>query len=122
MNKIKKVYKTIGEVAELLNLFDSKTGKLSTHTIRFWEKEFKQVKPYIFSGKRRYYDENLIKILKKIHFLLKVRGMTIKGAKKVLDNNNSNLDEINNKTINSDLIKTKLNRISNIIKKIKNNG
>ena len=38
MNENNKIYKTIGEVAKILNLVDKKTGKLSTHTIRFWEK------------------------------------------------------------------------------------
>ena len=47
-------YKTIGEVAKILNLIDKKKGSLSTHTIRFWEKQFKQIKPKIFLGNRRY--------------------------------------------------------------------
>ena len=81
MRENNKTYKSIGEVAKILNLVDKKTGKLSTHTIRFWEKEFKQVKPYIFSGRRRYFDANTINILKKIKFLLKNKGMTIKGVK-----------------------------------------
>ena len=93
MNENNKIYKTIGEVAKILNLIDKKTGKLSTHTIRFWEKEFKQIKPNIFSGKRRYYDDKSIEILKKIQFLLKNKGMTIKGVKKQLKNKNSELDE-----------------------------
>ena len=112
----RKQYKTISEVAKILNLFDRKNGKLSTHTLRYWEKEFKQIKPYIFAGKRRYYDNRSIQILKKIQFLLKNRGMTIKGVKKILQNNNSNLDENNNRTINSLEIKTKINKISKIIK------
>ena len=62
MNENNKTYKTIGEVAKILNLVDKKTGKLSTHTIRFWEKEFKQVKPNIFSGRRRYYNDKAINI------------------------------------------------------------
>ena len=82
MKESSKVYKTIGEVAKILNLVDKKTGKVLTHTLRFWEKEFKQINPYIFSGKRRYYDNNTIEILKKIQFLLKNEGMTIKGVKK----------------------------------------
>jgi len=64
MNENNKTYKTIGEVAKILNLVDKKTGKLSTHTLRFWEKEFKEVKPRIFSGNRRYYDNNSIKMFK----------------------------------------------------------
>ena len=122
MKEGKKIYKSIGEVAKLLNLVNKKNGKLSTHTIRFWEKEFKQIKPYVFSGKRRYYDNKSILILKKIQFLLKNKGMTIKGVKIELKNNDSELDEFDNKTINKINIKTKLNKISNIIKSIKSNG
>ena len=122
MNEENKKYKTIGEVAKILNLVDKKTGKPSTYTIRFWEKNFKQLKPMIFSGKRRYYDYKTIEVLKKIYFLLKIQGMTIKGAKKLLDQDNSNLDEINNKTINKKIIETKLNKISTLLKSIKKNG
>ena len=70
-------YKTIGEVAKILNLINKKKGSLSTHTIRFWEKEFKQIKPKLFSGNRRYYDDNSIDILKKIKYLLKVKTQKI---------------------------------------------
>ena len=122
MNENNKIYKTIGEVAKILNLIDKKTGKLSTHTIRFWEKQFKQVKPNIFAGRRRYYDHKSIEILKKIQFLLKNKGMTIKGVKKKLKEYNSKLDDVNNKTINKQIIKTRLNKISNILKNIINNG
>ena len=122
MNENKKKYKTIGEVAKILNLINKKNGKLSTHTIRFWEKEFKQIKPFIFSGKRRYYDDKTILILKKIQFLLKNKGMTVKGVKIELQNNDSNLDEFENKTINTKNIRSKLGKISNIIKSLKNNG
>ena len=122
MNEDLKKYKSIGYVAKKLNLIDVKSGKLMTHTIRFWEKEFKQIKPYLFSGKRRYYDNKSIELLKKIQYLLKIKGMTIKGVKKHLNESKSNLDEVNNKTINTDNIKTKLNKISDIIKKIKSNG
>ena len=76
-------YKTIGEVAKILNLINQKNGLPSTHTIRFWEKEFKQIKPKIFTGNRRYYDENSINVLKKIKFLLKDQGMTLNGVKKL---------------------------------------
>ena len=122
MKENNKTYKTIGDVAKILNLVDKKTGKLSTHTIRFWEKEFKQVRPNIFSGKRRYYDEKTIDILKKIQYLLKNKGMTINGVKKLLNQADSELDENDNKTINRKIIKTKLNKISNILKKLKNHG
>ena len=122
MNEKYKSYKTIGEVAQILELIDKKSGKLSTHTIRFWEKEFKQIKPHIFNGNRRYYDNASIKILKKIHYLLKIKGMTIKGVKKELSNQDSQLDLIDNKTINKNVIKNKVDKISKLIKIIKENG
>ena len=119
-NKSQDAYKTIGEVAEILNLFNPKTGNLSTHTLRFWEKEFRQIKPKIFAGNRRYYDDNTIKLLKKIKFLLKDKGMTIKGVKKVLISYESKLDEINNITINTkNILKSKLSKISKIVKELK---
>ncbi len=122
MKQNDKTYKSIGEVAKILKLIDKKNGKLATHTLRFWEKEFKSIKPHIFAGNRRYYDDKSIEIIKKIHFLLKNKGMTIKGVKKLLKNKESDLDEINNKTINEKIIKTKLKKISNLIKIIKSNG
>jgi len=119
-NKSQDAYKTIGEVAEILNLFNPKTGNLSTHTLRFWEKEFRQIKPKIFAGNRRYYNDNTIKILKKIKFLLKDKGMTIKGVKKVLISDESKLDVINNTTINTkNILKSKLSKISKIVKELK---
>ena len=64
--KSDNAYKTIGEVAKILDLKDSKKGTLSTHTIRFWEKEFKQIKPKILNGNRRYFDNKSIDLLKKL--------------------------------------------------------
>ena len=120
INKKNEAYKTISEVAELLNLINSKTGKISTHTIRFWEKEFKQIRPKIFAGKRRYYDLKSINILKKIKFLLKEKGMTIKGVKNHLLNEESELDETNNISINTKkFLKIKINKISKIINELK---
>ena len=123
MNNLKEdsKYKTIGEVAKILNLVDKQRGTLSTHTIRFWEKEFKQVKPKIFTGNRRYYDENSINILKKIKFLLKVRGMTLNGVKKVLNSEDSDIDELYNTSIKQkNIIKQKLIKIKKLITEFKN--
>ena len=55
-------YKTIGEVAKKLGLVNKKTGHLQTHTIRYWETQFKQIRPTIMAGKRRYYSPNDLKI------------------------------------------------------------
>ena len=119
-NKKEEAYKSIGEVAEMLNLVNPKNGKLSTHTLRFWEKEFKEIKPKLFSGKRRYYDTNTINILKEIKYLLKDKGMTIKGVKRKLVDNKSDLDETNNISINTkNILKSKINKISKIIKNLK---
>ena len=114
-------YKTIGEVAQILNLINKKKGSLSTHTIRFWEKKFKQIKPKIFAGNRRYYDENSISILKKIKYLLKVKGMTLNGVKKVLNSEKSDIDEIYNTSITQkEIIKSKILKIKKLITDIKN--
>ena len=113
-------YKTIGEVAKILDLINKKNGLPSTHTIRFWEKEFKQLKPKILNGNRRYYDTKNIKLLKKIHFLLKEQGMTINGVKKILNNKETlKLDEISNRSISSDVLKSKIIKISKIVKNLK---
>ena len=89
MTKTDRAYKTIGEVAKILNLVNEKNGSLKTHTLRFWEKEFKNINPKIFAGRRRYYDKSSIELLKKIKFLLKNEGMTIKGVKKALSSSTS---------------------------------
>ena len=120
MTKSLNAYKTIGEVVKILNLKSRNNQSSPTHTIRYWEKEFKQIKPKILNGNRRYYDEKSIEIIKKIHFLLKVKGMTINGVKKILDEKKSlNLDETLNHSIKVLKIKNKLIRISNIIKNLK---
>ena len=121
--KFDDAYKTIGEVAKILNLKSKKNGIFSTHTIRFWETQFKQVKPKLLNSNRRYYDKKTINILKKIKFLLKDQGMTINGVKKILDNPNNNtlnLDEISNNSIRSGNFKNKVLKISKIIKHLKN--
>ena len=123
--KLDNAYKSIGEVAKDLNLVNPKTGKLNTHTIRFWEKEFKQIKPKIFAGRRRYYDQKSIQVIKKIRFLLKEKGFTINGVKKFLINESSfNLDETSDRTINNSKnnLKSKLEKISNLVKQIKKLG
>ena len=120
MLKHDNAYKTIGEVVKILDLKSKKKDSSPTHTIRFWEKKFKQIKPKILNGNRRYYDEKNIKLLKKIHFLLKEQGMTINGVKKILDTSEPlKLDENKNKSINSIEIRNKLKKISNLIKNLK---
>ncbi len=120
INKFDQAYKTIGEVVNILNSDKKSNIKIASHTIRFWEKEFKQVKPKKFKGNRRYFDKKNIDLLKKIKFLLKNQGMTIIGVKRILNNEQpNNLDEISNKSISSDNLRNKITNISRIIKKLK---
>ena len=121
MDKSDSAYKTIGEVAKILNLKSNNKGNLPTHVIRFWETQFKQIKPKILNSNRRYYDEETINLLKKVKFLLKDQGMTIKGVKKILNNQASlELDEIANKSIRTEKLKNKLQKISYKLKELKN--
>ena len=125
MDKYDDAYKTIGEVAQIVGLVDKKKGTLSTHTIRYWEKEFKQIKPKIFAGRRRYYDNKSIRIIKLIKYLLKDKGMTIKGVKGYLKNPKTlNLDDsskivVNNHSSKRDMIRKRVNKITKIIKELK---
>ena len=121
MSKNFDAYKTIGEVAKILDIVSNDKKKITTHTIRFWEKEFKQIKPKILNGNRRYYDNRNVELLKKVLFLLKDQGMTIKGVKKILNNKESlKLDEMTNHSIKAANLKNKLVKISNLVKSLKN--
>ena len=119
-------YKTIGEVTKELGLIDKKTGHLQTHTLRYWETQFKQIKPSIRAGNRRYYSKKDFKIIKLIKFLLKEKGLTISGVKKILNNperhsldDNINLGVYKQGFKSSELIKEKVKNISKIIKELK---
>ena len=120
MDKSDSADKTIGEVAKILNLKSNKKGELPTHIIRFWETQFKQIKPKILNSNRRYYDEDCINLLKKVKFLLKEQGMTINGVKKILNGEQSlELDEMANNSIKADNLRNKLVKISKIVKNLK---
>jgi len=119
-------YKTIGQVARQLNLIDRKTGQLQTHTIRYWETQFKQIKPTIMAGRRRYYSNKNIEILSFIKSLLKEKGLTINGVKKLLEGKNlESIDDSVNFGVykptnkSTKIIKEKLKNISKIIKDLK---
>ena len=120
-------YKTIGEVAKELNLIDKKTGQLKTHTIRYWETQFKQIKPTIRAGKRRYFSEKDLKIINHIKILLKEKGLTINGVKKILNDKDSHsIDDTVNLSVykrglkTTKAIKDKAKNIAKIIKELKN--
>ena len=124
-------YKTIGEVTKELGLIDKKTGHLQTHTLRYWETQFKQIRPLIRAGKRRYYSKQNFQIIKLIKFLLKEKGLTINGVKKILNNpeihpldDNMNLGVYKPNFKNTKIIKDKIKKIYKIISELKklNNG
>ena len=119
-NKLKESYKTISEVVNILNTNNPNKQNNQSHTIRYWETQFKQIKP-IKINNRRYYDNKNINILLKIQYLLKNQGMTINGVKKILGRVNLDIDDKEKKIIRSIDIKYRLSKISNLLKSIKKN-
>ena len=120
-------YKTIGEVTKELGLINKKNGNLQTHTLRYWETQFKQIKPLIRAGNRRYYSRKNLQIIKLIKFLLREKGLTINGVKKILNDpeihsidDNVNLSVYKPNLQNTKIIKEKIKKISKIIKELKN--
>lgn len=80
-----KLYYSIGEVAELLDVNPS--------LLRFWEKEFSIIHPQKNKKGNRIYTEKDVKNLKLIHYLVKERGFTLEGAKKKIKENPKELEE-----------------------------
>ena len=124
--KFEDAYKNIGEAAKDLCLVDKKTGHLQTHTLRYWETQFKQIKPLIRAGKRRYYSKKNFQIIMLIKFLLKERGFTISGVKKILNktgshslDDNINLGLYKPDSKNTKIVKDKIKNIFRIVKELK---
>ena len=114
-----KNYLSISELSIELNLINEKTGKPANHILRFWEKEFSGIRPVILKGNRRYYDKKQIDKIKYIKFLLKDKGLTIKGAKNILKGKKI-IDETDKNNIEKDYFKMSIKKKSkNILKKIK---
>jgi|TARA_B100001741_G_C16287543_1_gene475267 hypothetical protein len=115
----------ISELSELLNLTNKKTNKPSNYILRYWEKEFTQIKPTILRN-RRYYTSKQVEIIKLIKFLLKDKGMTINGVKIILKSNINTLDDYNSFSLKADYQKEKIKIKSKLIldklKKIKKYG
>ena len=109
----------ITELATLLNLINSKTRKPSNYILRYWEKEFKQIKPTIIKN-RRYYSEKQVNNIKLIKFLLKDKGMTVNGVKNLLKSNINSLDDYNSYSLKADYLKKNIkDKTKNILEKIK---
>tara|TARA_Y100000591_G_scaffold332945_1_gene372588 strand:- start:6338 stop:6718 length:381 start_codon:yes stop_codon:yes gene_type:complete len=115
----------ISELTRLLNNDQDNNKKTSNHTLRYWEKEFSQIKPKIIK-KRRYYDTNQIEIIKMIRFLLKDKELTIKGVKKVLNSNFKQLDGYKSYGLKADYFKDKIKikskKVLERLNKLKKNG
>jgi DNA-binding transcriptional MerR regulator len=115
----------ISELSKILNLIDSNSKKPLNHVLRYWEKEFKQIRPKKINN-RRYYSLEQVEIVKMIKFLLKNKGMTILGVKSILDLNINKLDDYNSHSLKGEYyknyLKLKSKSILEKIKKIKKNG
>ena len=115
----------ISELAEILQLIDPLTKKPLNHILRYWEKEFKQIKPKVIN-KRRYYTASQVELLKMIKFLLRTKRMSISGVKNTLDNKINKLDVVNLDSLKNDYykinLKNKKKKILNIIRRLKNYG
>ncbi len=120
-----KKFSSISEVSKILNLIDPVTKKPQNHILRYWEKEFKIIKPKKFN-KIRHYSTKQIEILKMIKYLLKMKGMTVSGAKNLLQYKINKLDDVDRHGLNNiylkDYFKTKSKNILDKINKIKNYG
>ena len=88
MQKTKDAYKTIGEVAQEIGLKNKRNKKLSTHTLRFWERHFKQIKPKVLSGNRSYYSKKDIETgMKLLELLVDNKIMNSKSeARRAINN------------------------------------
>ena len=104
----------ISQLSKHLNLINKKSKKPTNHVLRYWEKQFRQIKPTVIRG-RRYYSENQIRIIKLIQFLLKDKGLTINGVKKVLKSNINSLDDYNSFSLKADYHKEKIKIKSKVV-------
>ncbi len=111
----------ISTLAKKIGLIDKKNGKPLTHTLRFWESKFHQIKPTILSGNRRYYSKKNIEIIHLINYLLKEQGLTIKGAKKILKNDINSLDDFKTSSIKARYFRDKIKvKSKKILEKVRN--
>ncbi len=97
-------YINIAELAKILNLVDPVSKKPLNYILRYWEKNFTQIKPKIIN-KRRYYSKEQIEKIKLIKYLLKTKGMTINGAKLVLKSKINKLDDYNSFSLKANYYK-----------------
>ena len=116
---------TITELSKILKLINPSNKKPLNHVLRYWEKEFKQIKPKKINN-RRYYSSKQVETIKMIKFLLKNKGMTISGVKNILNLNTNKLDVYNSHSLKAEYHKSNFKKISKDllekIRKLKNYG
>ena len=79
--------------------------QLPASTLRYWEKEFDVLKPRKNKKGDRFFSKNDIALIRTIHYLTKVKGYTIQGARDALKNNF--IQEADNATIIASLTEIK---------------
>ena len=108
----------ITQLSKILNLIDTKTKKPLNHILRYWEREFKIIKPKKINN-RRYYSKKQVEAAKMIKFLLKNKGMTILGVKNILNQKIYKLDDYNTHSLKAEYYKKTLKlRTKNLLEKI----
>ena len=112
MNK----YISISDVSKTLELVDPVTKKPQNHILRFWEKEFKEIKPKKINN-RRYYSIKQLETIKMIKFLLRNEGLTISGVKKLLASNINRLDDLNALSLKASYYKNSFKEKSSLLLK-----
>ena len=109
----------ISELCKNLNLVNPITKKPLTHILRYWEKEFNQIKPKKINN-RRYYSSKDVEIIKIIKTLLKDNKMTIRGVKNMLSSQIKKLDDDYTHSLKTNFYKTKIKyKSEKILKKLK---
>jgi DNA-binding transcriptional MerR regulator len=76
MDKTADAFRTISEVAEEIDV--------PQHVLRFWEKQFSQIRPMKRTGGRRYYRREDVELVSAIKALLYGQGYTIRGVQRIL--------------------------------------
>ena len=121
MNK----FLSITEVSKILDLIDPITKKPLNHILRYWEKEFKIIKPKKINN-RRYYSSKQLEIIKMIKYFLKNKGMTVSGVKNLINLDINKLDVNNDHGLKADyyrkVLKSKSKLLLEKINKIKKYG
>ena len=115
MNK----FLSISDLSIKLNLINRKTKKPLNHVLRYWEKEFREIRPKKINN-RRYYSGEQVELIKMIKFLLKNKGLTISGVKDLMKNDVNKLDVTNFNSLKAEYYKKSLKAKSKkLLKKIR---